>query len=83
MYVTASSSKNVKVPLQLWEITSGGTQVQVNGDFGYFIANKGIINIKSTIIKQNATLKLLFTNKNFKTGLNNLVTFNYNDVAVL
>lgn len=82
MYVTSNSSKNIKVPLQLWEITSTG-QVQVQGDFGYFVANRGIVNIKSTIIKQSAILKLIFANKSFKTGLNNLVTFNYNDVVVI
>jgi hypothetical protein len=84
MYVTASSSKNVKMPLQLWEINaSTGVQTQINGDFGYFIANKGIVNIKSNIIEESAILKLIFANKSFKTGLNNLVTFNYNNVTVL
>jgi len=84
MYVTASSSKNVKMPLQLWEIdASTGVQTQINGDFGYFIANKGIVNIKSNIIEESAILKLIFANKSFKTGLNNLVTFNYNNVTVL
>lgn len=84
MYVTASSSKNVKTPLQLWEIdTSTGVQTQINGDFGYFVANKGIVNIKSNIIEESAILKLIFANKSFKTGLNNLVTFNYNNVVVL
>lgn len=84
MYVTASSSKNVKVPLQLWEINaSTGVQTQINGDFGYFVANKGIVNIKSNIIEESAILKLIFANKSFKTGLNNLVTFNYNNVVVL
>ena len=84
MYVTASSSKNVKTPLQLWEIdASTGVQTQINGDFGYFVANKGIVNIKSNIIEESAILKLIFANKSFKTGLNNLVTFNYNNVVVL
>lgn len=84
MFVTSNSSKNQKVALQLWEINSStNTQTQITGDFGYFIANKGIVYIKSGIIESSAKLKLVMANKSFRTGINNLVTFGYKTVTLL
>lgn len=84
MFVTSSSSKNQKVALQLWEINSStNTQTQITGDFGYFIANKGVVYIKSGIIESSAKLKLVMSNKSFRTGINNLITFGYKTVTLL
>ena len=84
MLVSSNSAKNNKVNLQLWEINeTTGEQSLISGDYGYFIANKGVINIKSGVINDTAILNVIFAKKYFTIGLNNLVTFTYNNVAIV
>ena len=84
MFLTSTSAKNQSMPLQLWQINpTTGTQTQLPGDYGYFIANKGVVFIKSGFINSTPKLKLIMSNKSFKTGINNLVTFEYKTVTLL
>lgn len=84
MYATTLIAKNSKINLQLWaRDESTGTEEQIDGDFGYFIANSGTIYIKSGIIENTAVLNVDFKKKNFTIGLNNLITFESNNVNVI
>jgi len=84
MSVSSNGAKNNKINLQLIELneTTGATSV-ISGDYGYFIANKGVINIKSGVISNTATLNVIFAKKSFTIGLNNLISFTYNNVAIV
>lgn len=84
MNVASNAAKNSKINLQLIEIneTTGETSI-ISGDYGYFIANKGVINIKSGVIDNTAILNVAFAKKSFTIGLNNLITFTYNNVAIV
>jgi hypothetical protein len=84
MNVASNAAKNNKINLQLIEIneTTGETSI-ISGDYGYFIANKGVINIKSGVIDNTAILNVAFAKKSFTIGLNNLITFTYNNVAIV
>lgn len=86
MFARTNLSKNYKIDLQLWaRDPDSGAQIQISGNHGYFIATKGVLNIKSGIIDngKSANLKVNFKNKYFSIGLNNLVNFNYKNVTVL
>ena len=86
LFARTTLSKNYKIDLQLWaRDPDSGAQIQIPGNHGYFIATKGVLNIKSGIIDngKSANLKINFKNKYFSIGLNNLVNFNYKIVTVL
>lgn len=87
MYAQSTSAKNSKINLQLWarNATTGNEQQISNVDVGYFIANTGVINIKSGVFADNttATLNVEFKKKNFSIGLNNLISFTANNVTLL
>jgi hypothetical protein len=84
MYATSLIGKNNKINLQLWARNeTNGEEQQIDGDFGYFIANSGAIYIKTGIISNTAILNVDFKKKNFTIGLNNLVTFESNNVNVI
>ena len=84
MYATSLIGKNSKINLQLWSRDeTTGNEEQIEGDFGYFIANSGAIYIKTGIIANTAVLNVDFKKKNFTIGLNNLVTFQPNNVNVI
>jgi hypothetical protein len=84
MYLTSNSSRGTKVNLELWtKTTNGAYETKISGDFGYFIANSGVIYIKEGIIKDTAKINVQFKKKNFTIGLNNLVSLNYRDITVI
>lgn len=84
MFATTVLGKNNKINLQLWSRNeTSGAETQIGGDFGYFIANKGVIYIKNGIISNTAILNVEFDKKSFKIGLNNLTTFTANTVNLL
>lgn len=86
MYVPTNSAKNNKVNLKLFaRDTNTGEENEIQGDFGYFIANKGVLYIPAGIIKQgtDTTLNLTFARSTFSIGLNNLISFNYNSVTII
>jgi hypothetical protein len=82
IYGTTNSEKNNKVNIQLWARATDGSETQYGGDFGYFITNKGIINIKSGTIKSKAILNVSFAKKSFTIGTNYKTTFTYNNVTI-
>jgi len=84
MYATSLIGKNNKINLQLWaRDESTGAEEQIDGDFGYFIANSGAIYIKNGTIQNTAIMNVDFKKKNFTIGLNNLITFESNNVNVI
>jgi hypothetical protein len=84
MFATTVLGKNSKINLQLWSRNeTTGSETQVTGDFGYFIANKGVIYIKNGIIENTAIVDVKFDKKTFKIGLNNLTTFTGNNINLL
>lgn len=87
IYAQSTAAKNSKINLQLWARNAAiGNEQQVSGvDVGYFIANTGVINIKSGVIADNFTtiLNVDFKKKNFSIGLNNLISFTANKVTLL
>jgi hypothetical protein len=86
IYAQTTSAKNTRIALQLWtQNETTGTEQQLTGDFGYFIASKGVLNIKSGIISPgtSARLKIYFRYKTFRSGLNNLTSFNANNITLL
>ena len=84
MYATSLYSKSNKIDLQLWSRNeTTGAETKISGDFGYFIASTGVINIKSGIIDNTANLIVNFAKKNVIIGLNNLVTLSSNNVTLL
>ena len=65
-------------------VTTTGAQTLFPGsNYGYFIANKGVINIKKGVISDTAVLDVIFAKKFITIGLNNLVSFDYNTVTIL
>jgi hypothetical protein len=82
IYGTTNSEKNNKVSIQLWARATDGSETRYGGDFGYFVTNKGIINIKSGVIKSKATLNVSFAKKSFTIGTNFKTTFTYNNVTI-
>jgi hypothetical protein len=83
MNVVSNSAKNNRINLQLVELNDSTGEVRIiPGDYGYFIANKGVINIKSGVIDNSALLTVSFAKKSFTIGLNNLITFTYKNVAI-
>lgn len=86
LYAQTTAAKNSRINLQLWTRNeTTGTETQLTGDFGYFIASKGVLNIQSGIIApgSSATLKVYFKYKTFRSGLNNLTSFNANNITLL
>jgi hypothetical protein len=84
MFVSRNSDKNIPIKLQLWS-RNDETGEQIGpypGDYGSFIANKGVLNIKSGVIGNLATLNVLFAKRFITIGLNNLVSFNYGTVTI-
>jgi hypothetical protein len=82
IYGTTNSDKNNKINIQLWARAEDGSETQYGGDFGYFITNKGIINIKSGIINESALFTAAFNKKSFTIGTNYKTTFTYNNVTI-
>jgi len=84
VFPTSNSSKNNKLPLQLWAIDDEtAEETKLEGDFGYCIIYKGSINIKNDVIRNFATLNIQFKNKAVNMGLDNLITFKTNNITVL
>lgn len=85
MAVTSNSDKNQSINLQLWarDETTGAQTLFPGSNYGYFIANKGVINIKKGVISDTAVLDVIFAKKFITIGLNNLVSFDYNTVTIL
>lgn len=84
MTARSVSSKNNKINLELYQLDPVTfEETQISGDFGYVIPVKGVINIKNNIIKDTAILKVEFLRKSFYISLNNLVSFNYNNITVI
>ena len=84
MSVSSNSSKNNKTNLQLYHINqTTGEETFVPGDYGYFIANQGVISINKGLISTTAIMNVVFAKKSFNIKFNNLVTFDYNTVAIV
>lgn len=79
----SNSSKNNKIQLQLWAIASDGDETQIVGDFGYCIVSKGVISIKSNVIKTSAVLNATFKSKSVVFGMNNAVTIKTDTITAL
>ena len=78
------SSKNNKLPLQLWAIDNDtAEETRITGEFGYSVISKGSIVIRNNVIKNTALLNTEFKNKAITLGLNNLITFKTNNITVL
>lgn len=84
IFPTSNSSKNNKLPLQLWKINQEtAEETKIEGDFGYCIVYKGSINIKNDLIEDTAVLNVEFKNKSVVFGLDNLITFKTNTITVI
>ena len=84
VFPTSLSSKNNKLPLQLWAIDDDtAEETKLSGDFGYCLISKGSILIRNNVIKNTALLNAEFKNKAITLGLNNLITFKTNNITVL
>ena len=83
MYAQTNGSKNVKTNLQLWQKNNDtGAETQLSTYVGYYVANAGVVFIKSGVVKNNATMQVNFLRNNITIGLNNLITFTYNNVTI-
>jgi hypothetical protein len=86
MFAGTNSAKNTKINLRLFaRDPNTGVENEISGDFGYFIANKGVIYINSGVITSGTTanLNVNFARSSFTIGLNNLVSFRYNTVTLI
>ena len=84
VFPTSLSSKNNKLPLQLWAIDNDtAEETRITGEFGYSVISKGSIVIRNNVIKNTALLNTEFKNKAITLGLNNLITFKTNNITVL
>ena len=86
MFAATNGAKNNKINLRLFaRDIETGEEDEISGNFGYFIANKGVIYIKSDVIAEDtsAILNVNFAKSAFTIGLNNLTSFNYNQVTIV
>ena len=84
MYTQSINAKNNRLSLQLWAVnTSNGAEQKIEKDVGYYIANSGVIVIKSGVIGTTATLNVEFESTSITIGLNNLITLATNNITLL